>query len=365
MRSPTFATLLIALSCNGSSTEIDRVACPESSEWLGGLSHPWDLAFLPDGSALLTERAGRVSHIVDRDRRDVTGLDDVLAAGEGGLLGMTIDPEFAQNRLVYLCFSHRAEPPDNRVVRFRLSDAATALEERKDLVVGMPYSTGRHSGCRVRFFDGLLYVGTGDAARYRNPQDLASLGGKTLRLTRDGEPAPGNPVRDGKDPRIFTFGHRNVQGLARRPGTDRIYTAEHGPSEDDEVNLLVAGTNYGWSPGSAGGYDEDVPMTDREAFPEAATAVWSSGAETTALSGIDFLPSGWGAWSGALVGAELKNARLRVLELDEAGTTVTAEHELCAERDVRLRTPVVGPDGALYVLTDGATPDAIWRLPPP
>lgn len=336
--------------------------------WAQELDHPWDLAFLPGTEgALLTERSGRVSRLdAAGARSDVEGPDDVLAAGEGGLLGLAVDPEFATNRFVYTCFSHDGAAKDNRVVRFRLSDDGTRLDDRSDLVTGMPYSTGRHSGCRLAFHEGQLYVGTGDAAQFANPQNQESLGGKTLRLTRDGDPAEGNPAATGRDPRVFTFGHRNVQGLAAQPGTGRMYSAEHGSDRDDEINLLGGGQNYGWDPGPGGGYDEGVHMTDLVKFPTATAAVWTSGNPTTALSGITFLSgNAWRDWNGALVGAELKNQRLRVLRLDAAGTTSTEVTELYADQNVRLRTPVLGPDGALYVLTDGkGGGDEIWRITP-
>jgi aldose sugar dehydrogenase len=337
--------------------------------WLAGLQNPWDIAFLPDGAgAVVTERPGKFTlRRPDGSTAPIAGPDDVLARGEGGLLGMAIDPEFTSNRLVYACFSHQGEGEgnDNRVVRFRLSDDNARLEQRVDLITGMPYSTGRHSGCRLLFAsDGFLLVGTGDAAQGVNPQNLQSLGGKTLRVTRDGEAAPGNPQAEGKDPRIFTYGHRNVQGLAEQPGTGRIYSGEHGPDVDDEINLIVASKNYGWAPPPP--YDESVPMTDFGAFPDAMPAAWSSGRPTTALSGIAFLRGeAWGGWDGVLVGAELKNRRLRLLRLDETGTQASELRVLCSEQAVRLRTPVMGPDGALYVATD-AKPggDEIWRLAP-
>jgi aldose sugar dehydrogenase len=335
--------------------------------WLSGLQNPWDIAFLPgDQGALISERPGRVSlRSAAGVLTPVAGPDDVLARGEGGLLGLTVDPEFAANRLVYTCYSHQGDVPDNRVVRWRLSDDGARLEQRQDLVPGMPYSTGRHSGCRLLFgSDGFLYVGTGDAAQGVNPQNLQSLGGKVLRLTRDGEAAPDNPQIEGKDPRIFTYGHRNIQGLTEQAGTSRIYSGEHGPDVDDEINLVQASKNYGWAPPPP--YNERVPMTDTDAFPDAVPAVWSSGRPTTALSGIAFLRGqAWRDWDGVLVGAELKNQRLRLLRLNPAGDKADEFRVLCAEQAVRLRTPVLGPDGALYVTTD-AKPggDEIWRLEP-
>jgi glucose/arabinose dehydrogenase len=339
----------------------------QRSVWASGLQNPWDVVFLPgEEGALISERPGRVSlRRGDGQRVPVDGPKDVLARGEGGLLGMTMAPDFAGNRMIFLCFSHQGAPNDNRVVRFRLSEDGVRLEQRKDLVTGMPYSSGRHSGCRLLLgSDGFLYVGTGDAAQGEHPQNLASLGGKVLRITLEGEPAPGNPQADGKDPRVFTYGHRNVQGLAEQPGTGRIYSGEHGSSVDDEINLLLPGSNFGWSPGLP--YQENVPMTDLTRFPEARTAVWSSGSSTTALSGITFLRGNvWKSWDGYLIGAELKNRRLRLLKLDEAGLKAEAQRELCGEQKVRLRTPVLGPDGALYVTTDARDGgDEIWRLTP-
>lgn len=339
----------------------------QRSVWASGLQNPWDVVFLPgDEGALVSERPGRVSlRRGDGQRVPVEGPQDVLARGEGGLLGMTLAPDFAGNRMIFLCFSHQGAPNDNRVVRFRLSEDGVRLEQRKDLVTGMPYSSGRHSGCRLLFgSDGFLYVGTGDAAQGEHPQKLTSLGGKVLRITLEGEPAPGNPQIDGKDPRIFTYGHRNVQGLAEQPSTGRIYSGEHGSSIDDEINLLLPGSNFGWSPGLP--YQENVPMTDLTRFPEAKTAVWSSGSPTTALSGITFLKGAqWNSWGGYLIGAELKNRRLRLWKLDDAGLKAEVQRELCGEQKVRLRTPVLGPDGALYVTTDARDGgDEIWRLTP-
>ncbi|MCU0687731.1 MAG: PQQ-dependent sugar dehydrogenase [Polyangiaceae bacterium] len=336
---------------------------------LGGLSHPWDIAFLPgEQRALVTERSGKLSLVDTAGKQTpVEGPTDVLANGEGGLLGLTLDPQFATNRRVYTCFSHAAGGDgvdDTRVVRWRLSDDAARLEQRLDIVTAMPRNpSGRHSGCRLLFgADGFLYVGTGDSAQGANPQDLTSLGGKVLRVTSDGTAAPGNPDVKGKDPRVFTYGHRNIQGLALQPGTGRVYSGEHGPDVDDEINFVQAGKNYGWNP--VPGYNETVPMTDLGAFPDAVSAAWSSGDPTRALSGITFLahPS-WRDWTGALVGAELKFRRLRVLKLSADGTTSTELKELFVDQAVRLRTVVLGPDGALYVATDNKPGgDEIWRV---
>jgi glucose/arabinose dehydrogenase len=229
--------------------------------------------------------------------------------------------------------------------------------ERDDIVTGMPYSTGRHSGCRPRFGpDGFLWVGTGDAAIGTTPQDDGSLGGKVLRIDRNGNPAPGNPGGY----RWYSKGHRNVQGMAFR--SDGIgMSTEHGPSEDDEVNLLVAG-NFGWDP--VPGYDESVPMTDLRKYPNAIKAAWSSGRPTLALSGATFIEgAAWGDWNGALAVATLKAEHLHIYVVDAEGG-VTGE-ERVIQNQGRLRSVRQGPDGLLYITTDGGGEDGkVLRVSP-
>lgn len=335
--------------------------------WLAGLSNPWDLAFLPNGDALLTERGGRVRlRRADGALATVAQIPDVVAVGEGGLLGLAIDPEFATNRFVYACFSSNLPgTPDNRVARWRLAADGLSLADRVDIVTGMPRaSNGRHSGCRPRFGnDGYLWIGTGDAANGENPQRGTSLGGKVLRVTRDGSAAPGNPAIDGVDPRVFTLGHRNVQGLAFRAGTATPMAVEHGPSQDDEVTPLVAGGNGGWNP--VPGYNEAVPMTDVARYPTAMRPVWQSGRPARGTSGATFIAgASWRGWNGALVLAQLVGAKLVVLTFDAAGS-VSSETTLFADRATRLRVAVQGPDEALYVLTDvGNGGGEVWRITP-
>ncbi|HYW30644.1 MAG TPA: PQQ-dependent sugar dehydrogenase [Gemmatimonas sp.] len=355
----------------GSDPADSRTPVIERTVFLSGLSNPWDMQFLPNGELLFTERAGRV-----RLRRtngavvQVAQISDVVASGEGGLLGLTLDRDFASNRLVYTCFSsNRGGANDNRIVRWRLADDGASLESRTDIVTGLPWgSNGRHSGCRPRFGpDGFLWVGTGDAANGTNPQNLASLGGKTLRLTRDGAAAPGNPtiVVNGTtaDRRIYTYGHRNVQGVAFRPSDGAVFVTEHGPSFDDEATRLTAGANAGWNP--VPGYNESVPMTDLVRYPDAMRPVWKSGAPARGVSGATFITGQtWGSWNGALAIAQLVGAKLVVLVFNTDGS-VKSETNLFADQGTRLRVPVMGPDGALYIATDvGGGNGAIWRVVP-
>src|SRR3712207_4755166 len=168
---------------------------------------------------------------------------------------MVADPAAATNKHFYVCYAYRSGTTrDVRVVRMRLTSDTTAVPDGNPVVSGLPISSGRHSGCRLRFGpDGMLYVGTGDAADpYRStPQDLQSLGGKVLRVRGDGWIPTDNPFySQGRNARyVYSYGHRNVQGLAFRPGTRELWSAEHGPDRDDEVNLVSAGANHGWDPG--------------------------------------------------------------------------------------------------------------------
>jgi glucose/arabinose dehydrogenase len=240
---------------------------------------------------------------------------------------------------------------DVRLVRFTLDTPnGNAMVDRTDIVTDMPYSSGRHSGCRPRFGpDGYLWVGTGDAAIGTTPQDDDSLGGKVLRIDRDGSAAPGNPGGY----RWFSKGHRNVQGMAFRSEDGLGVSAEHGPSVDDEINPLVA-VNFGWDP--VPGYTESVPMTDLEAFPDAVEAIWSTGSPTLALSGATFIEGdAWGDWNGALAVATLKASHLHIYFVTSEGDMTNDFRRI--EDQGRLRSPRQGPDGLLYVTTDGGGPD--------
>ena len=344
-----------------------------STTYLTGLDHPWDIAFLPDGTLFVTERPGRLDvRVPGGALHTLEAPSDVLPGGEGGMLGLAVDPLFASNRWVYTCFSSTAGgTPDNRLVRWTVNADFTATVGRTDIVTGLPYSTGRHSGCRPRFGpDGAIWIGTGDTAVGTVPQSKTSLGGKVLRVDRNGNGVTPNPGVDdpstGFDPRIYNYGHRNMQGLAFRPGTGAPFGVEHGTDRDDEVNRLVAGGNYGWDPNGAGGtYDESQPMTDFTKFPAAIGAVWSSGYPTIAPSGATFLSgSQWGDWNGALAVAVLKNTELRLMFLDSAGLTVTSQYTVPQlDLGVRLRSAVQGPDGNLYITTDDGA-GAVWKVRP-
>jgi glucose/arabinose dehydrogenase len=329
---------------------------------VGGLDHPWDIAFARNGDMYFTERVGRINRFTGGQRIVLGTPGDVRPLGEGGMMGLALDPGFATNRVLYTCFRSAAGGKvDIRIVRWQLNPGLTALASRQDILTGIPTNaTGRHSGCRIRFGpDGFLWVGTGDAAVGTNPQNPNSLGGKVLRISGQGDPAPGNagaPFR----PEIYNYGHRNIQGLAFSPG-GKAYDVEHGPDRDDEVNLLVRRGNYGWDP--VPGYNEATPMTDLSKFPNARRAVWRSGGRTIAPSGATFIRgSQWKGWNVTLAMAVLKDHHLRVLAFDPTGTRVTQQWVKLTNFG-RLRVVVQGNNGRLYIATDQA-PGRIIRISP-
>lgn len=332
-----------------------------------GLELPWDVQLLPNGTALVSERGGRLLTLAPGEEPATVEVDlpGFFTGSESGLMGLAVSPDFAEDRTVLACHATQAggTPQDVRVVRLTLAEDLAAASVDGVVVDGIPITSGRHSGCRLLLDGETLYVGTGDAADETTPQSLTSLGGKVLAMTVEGEPLPGTPVVEGADPLVLTYGHRNVQGLALQPGTGEIWSVEHGPDVDDEVNILQARGNYGWAPGP--GYDEGVPMTDHDRFPDAVDAVWSSGDPTHATSGAVFLQGEqWGAWEGALAVAELKGSGVTVLAVD--GTTV-GEVVRVPELDGthgRLRSLTLDPEGALWVTTSNGQDDEVLRVTP-
>ena len=338
-----------------------KAAAPQIhvEQLVSGLSIPWGIAFAPDGTMLFTERARKLSvRLADGTVRNVTAdLSDVMVASEIGFMAIVVDPGFATNRRFYTCQGHTGDKV--QVIAWTMNAGYTEATRVADpLVDGIPGSSrnhsGKHSGCRLRFGpDGYLWIATGDATTGSAPQSLTNLGGKVLRVVAStGAGAPGNPFSAPNSPLIYTYGHRNPQGLALRPGSSgQMWSVEHGPAFDDEINLLTAGGNYGWDP--APGYNESTPMTDLEKFPSAIEAKWASGNKSLAASGGIFLEGAWwGPWDGRLAVASLKDKTLRVLEFSPSGDLLS-EISVSKLKNVygRLRTPMMGPDGALYVST--------------
>jgi len=334
---------------------------------------PWDIAFRPgfsgpDGGGMLyTENdTGKVKAYISSGEadRELVDIGDVNGAGEGGLMGIAVHPT---QPWVYVCYTSTAGG-DNRVVRYDLavdgSDVPTGLSSPVDIVTGMMRASF-HNGCRIRFQPGssppALFVTMGDAGVGTSPQNATGLNGKVLRVADDGSAYPGNA--SGR--KWYTRGHRNPQGIAFLPANNAPYSAEHGPDINDEINALGNGENGGWDP--VPGYNQGVSMTDLAKFPNAMRPRWRSGdVRTIAPSGIDFLQSlggsDWKAWDGFLVSSELKDRELRLYRMDGSGN-ITGQVQIF-DNGTRLRVPVLGPDGKLYVATDVAPTGRIIQITP-
>jgi glucose/arabinose dehydrogenase len=362
------------------------------SDFMEELALPWDVAWTPDGVMLTTERAGIIRARLSEAETEVLvtteseQMHDLFVRYETGLMGMVLDPDFSTNRTFYTCQGELDEDdvrPRVQVVSWLLAPDSRSLTRLDEVVDLAPWSQadldddGGHGGCRLRFgTDGHLWISAGDTRCATAAQDLGQLAGKVLRIDEDtGEGVPGNPFYGDDDPatddRIYTSGHRNPQGLALRPGTDQMWSVEHGSGYDDEVNLLEAGANHGWYPvldptaPTCDPYHEPgAPMTDLEHLPDATPARWSSGDPTIATSGAVWLEGEtWGGWDGGLAVGVLKRRHLRVLFFTDSGVFV--EERVPAELDQvfgRLRAPVMGPDEDLFITTSNATTTYIDRV---
>lgn len=336
-----------------------------------GLENPWDVQPIDQGRLLITERdSANLILWSEGDKRQVRfPSEKIWVSGETGLMSLEIDPGFPTNQRFYTCsgWQKAGGGHDVRVNAWKLNDAGTRATRIKTLLGGFPTSSGRHGGCRLLITrNGSLLVGTGDAAVGTNPRDLTSLGGKTLRLDRmTGAPWPGNRFigADNKTKRyVHTYGHRNVQGLAqRRDGS--LWSAEHGPSRDDEVNRLKNGGDYGWHP--VPGYDESVPMTDQSLPGKQIGARWKSGSPTRATSGAAWVHGDrWGKLNGTLAVAALKASRVIFMKFDRSGTFKWAKAPRKLRSFGRLRSVSAAPDGDLLVTSDNDGGDAIIRISP-
>jgi glucose/arabinose dehydrogenase len=320
-----------------------------------GLEYPWSLNFAPDGALYVTERPGKMARI-DLGTGKVTpiaGVPKVRAQGEAGLLGMALDPKFAENGLVYICYStHDAKGnPSNRLSRFRL--AADKLSGETILVDGLPGAT-YHNGCRVIAApDGAhLFFSMGEAGRAAKAQSLDYAGGKTFRIALDGSIPDDNPFKGSP---IWTYGNRNPQGLRFRPGTDELWSTEHGADTQDELNLIVAGGNYGWP--KCRGTDPCPGLKDYHP----AVAEFDH-EDTVATSDLIFCSGKlFPQWKGNILFVSLKTGRLYRIVLD--GRKVARQQILIDGRYGRLRDIAEGPDGALYISTDNGD-DVILKVTP-
>jgi aldose sugar dehydrogenase len=330
-----------------------------------GLEHPWGLAFLPDGDLLVTERPGRLRLVRDGalEPAALEGVPEVYASGQGGLLDVALDPDFSTNRVIYLSYAAETDAgTGTRVARARLGDGR--LEDLEVIFEGLMAGGGRHFGSRLGFDrDGYLFVTLGERGQDERAQELGELAGKVVRLQPDGSVPADNPFvgRDDTAPEVFSYGHRNPQGLAVHPETGRVWVVEHGPRGGDEVNVVQAGVNYGWPVITHGRAYSGLPMGEGSAKEGMAQPLhyW---VPSISPSGMAFYQGdAFAQWQGDLFVGGLSGQLLARLELD--GERVVEEERLLDGVLGRIRDVRVGPDGYLYLLTDHED-GALVRLEP-
>lgn len=377
---------------------------------LDGLENPWDMAFLDDGTMLFTEKCKGLSVLMpDGTVNALYGMggvdgyassgDDLFCEGQAGMMGVAFDPEFSENRRIYVySTSNMTAPGTNRLMRMVMNDDFTGVSDRTDIVDDVEYKPlasdhpfggpGAHNGGRVRFGpEGALWLTTGDTHNEDVPQSPTLMGSKIMRMDTDGNAHPDNSPPEGFDARTFTYGHRNVQGIAFHPGTGNPITAEHGPWHSDEITFLVNGGNAGWDPrgNMAGrgdcpdgycGYSPNqmdgmnryeraafMPMTDLDTYPDAMVPMWDNNGWSQGTSSNAFLGDNWGDWAGHMVvgvmgigfGGTPIGQRIDVFELADDGTEVFDVVEMTLPDGMeagRFRSVVVGPDGSLYTAVD-------------
>ncbi|WP_442970071.1 PQQ-dependent sugar dehydrogenase [Roseibium sp. FZY0029] len=324
-----------------------------------GLSYPWSVAFLPDKGYLVTERDGTVKHIDPSGRQsEVGGAPEVFAQGQGGLLDIALSPDFASDRTVFLTYSQGSPAgAGTSLFRARLSNAfegGFVLEDGQTIFSGNNKSYGgRHFGSRLAFApDGTLFMTVGERGDGERAQDTSDHAGSVLRLTRDGQPAPGNPFigRDDAKPEIWSYGHRNPQSAAIHPETGVLWTVEHGARGGDEINIPEAGKNYGWPVISYGRHYSGSKIgegTSKDGM-EQPIHYWDP---SIAPSGMAFVTSDlYPEWKGDLLVGALAGQHLARVDLQDG--KVVGEEKLLTDLGERIRDVRQGPDGYIYVLTD-------------
>jgi aldose sugar dehydrogenase len=330
-----------------------------------GLVNPWGMAFLPDGRMLVTEKPGRI-RIVDASGRlssPLAGVPGVANVGQCGLLDIAVDPKFAENRLVYWTFAEPGEGSQNgtAVARARLEGAAGAerLADVRVIFSQQPKMDSRlHCGSRIAFDrNGHLWVGLGDRFQAMNSaQTLDNHIGKVIRIDNEGRAPADNPYRaqSGARAELWSIGHRNIQGIAVHPQTGELWASEHGPQGGDEINLVQGGRNYGWPVVTYGrNYGSGTAIGEEGPKPGIEMPLKHWVPVSVAPSGLAFISSDrYPGWKGSLVMGTLRAQTLIRLTVD--GRRITGEERLLNTLGQRIRDVRQGPDGWLYVLTDGS-----------
>ncbi|WP_300390623.1 PQQ-dependent sugar dehydrogenase [Henriciella sp.] len=378
--------LLLAAACSGGETapagtsessggaqtgEIDasneaaeKVLTSESGYTLTpfatGLTFPWDMVFLPSGEMLVSERDGTIRVIRDGEPAEapIAGTPEALVEGQGGYFAMALDPDFASNRTLYLSYAKgTADENTTAVVKGVLSEDLSELTDVQEIFAGTPRETTYHYGGRLAFLpDGTLIITMGEGFRYMDEaQNPMNYHGTIARINTDGSIPDDNPFASGEDgaPAVWSYGHRNVQGLLYDEGREILWAHEHGPKGGDELNIIEPGNNYGWPEITYGvNYDGTIITEETEApGMEQPVVKW---VPSIAPSGMVLVNSDqWSDWEGDLIVAAMngpKGQKLVRVDLDEDGTSQGTE-DLLADLEIPFRDVTIGPDGTLYAAT--------------
>jgi len=361
----TSAVLVLAFASSGQAVE--ETISSEQAEatvttFADGLRHPWGLAFLPDGTMLVTEKDGQLRHVGEDGTlsEPIAGAPEVDARGQGGLLDVAIAPDFAESRQVYLTFSEAGEGGTNSaaVARGTLSADNASLENVEVVFSQQPkVASTKHFGSRMVFDgEGHLFVALGERSEMQfreQAQDLGSHLGKVVRINLDGSVPEDNPFvgQEGALPEIWSYGHRNIQAALLHPETGALWEIEHGPRGGDELNIARAGENYGWPVVSFGVNYDGTPVGSGDSDGDGFSDPIYQWTPVIAPSGM-IIHSGTGfpEWEGDLFVGGLASTALVRLELD--GEAVTSEERLLEDLGLRIRDVAEGPDGSVFVITD-------------
>tara|TARA_R110002050_G_scaffold118625_3_gene236142 strand:- start:41180 stop:42301 length:1122 start_codon:yes stop_codon:yes gene_type:complete len=328
------------------------------------LQNPWGMAFLPDGSMLITEKEGKIIHFIEGKKIIISNVPEVYQRGQGGLLDIVLHPQFTENGWIYITYaSEEGEEKGGHTALMRAKLKDNALVEKKLLYKATPNTTkGQHFGSRIVFDnDGYLYFSIGERGdRDINPQDITRDGGKIYRLNDDGTIPSDNPFvnRAGAKTAIYSYGHRNPQGLIKHPETGAIWDHEHGPQGGDEINVIKKGANYGWPVITYGINYSGTPITDKTEMEgmEQPIHYW---VPSIAPSGMAFITSNkYKGMKGDLLVGSLKFQYLERLVMN--GTKVIKREKLLSDIG-RVRNVIEGPDGLIYVAVEGK---GIYKLVP-
>lgn len=323
-----------------------------------GLVHPWGMAFLPNGDLLVTERAGGIQRLSKDGKLSgrLNNVPEVVAQNQGGMLDIAIDPDFASNSTIYFCYSKASEEEgkpgsSSSVAKATLTDSGL---ENVNVIFSADsiVDNGFHFGCRLAFdAEKHLYITMGDRYKYmKEAQNTDNHFGKIVRINRDGSAVKDNPFIDGNAPEVFSYGHRNVQGVTVHPQTGAVWAMEHGPKGGDEINILERGANYGW-PVITYGVDYSGDIISDKTHMDGMKQPWLYWDPSIAPSGLTFYQGDmFKEWNGDVLVGSLKFTHLRRIKVEDGKPG--EQFEYIRDNHDRIRDVEVGPEGAIYLLTD-------------